>query len=614
MIRRVLLSGLLLSLPTLSAGEETQLRLSTYVTAHQVNRLFSSAEGRRRGLEAFRRFGITKVYLEGLRSGFSPADGIMRETRDFFRREGLGVSGGVATTSGKDFGVPSNRTDLFLNYEAEKTKRDMAERMRRLASLFSEIMVDDFFATDDASAESQRARKDRSWSAYRLDLMTDFARKRMIGPAREVNPNVKLIIKYPQWYDRFHNFGYDVVREPVIFDRVWVGTETRNPRTPRFGYVVPTEGYINFMWLRSVGKEKTGGAWFDFHDCTPEIYLMQAYQSVLAGARELTLFDTARVVEGTDAARRLLGRREALFALARILRGRKPLGMWAYKPPHSEGSGPEGGANLFVYDYVAALGLSPLPTAELPQRAASVFLPRHAACDPRISEKVKRFLDRGATVVVTPDFLAAGGDRKIAELAGYSGVPELKSGELEVTRFRVGSGEVRAKRKVRLRPVGTPAKAEVLCAGLGAAGEIPILTCRSLPSGGRILLFNIATFSYDEFKPPELVLLPPRPLSIGNWPPEVVDRIRSALPAPCGVRVEGANSVGVCFFSGKLLVLSNFNAEEVRVTLFSTGKEKPVFRLEKEFPHVSGARLERKDGARAVVTVPAWELSVVRWE
>ena len=71
-------------------------------------------------------------------------------------------------------------------------------------------------------------------------------------------------------------------------DTIWVGTESRNPDTrlfptPRYGYVMPTEGYINYRWLTTVAGPKTGGAWFDSIDCTAQNYLDQAYQSVLAG-------------------------------------------------------------------------------------------------------------------------------------------------------------------------------------------------------------------------------------------------------------------------------------------------------------------------------------------
>jgi len=365
--------------------------LETYATASQVERLFSTAEGRQNALRVFRELGIGKVYLEGLRSGHSPDRRLLIETRDYFLRKGMKVSGGITTTAGKDFGVRSTHTRLFLNYQSEKTQRDMAAQVRAIAAIFDEIMVDDFLATDDQSTIAKEAKGSRSWSAYRLDLMSDFAERFLIRPARNVNPDVRLTIKYPQWYDRFHRFGYDVVREPKLFDRIWVGTETRDPHTPKYGYVVPTQGYINYRWLCSIAKGKTGGAWFDFHDCPANLYLMQAYQSVLAGAEKLILFDTASVLKQGAAVETLMNRRDALFALGNLLHRRKPLGMSAYKPPHSEGSDAAGGANLYVYDYIATLGLAPIPTAEPLHLPPAGFLSRHAVADSRMAEHLRRW-------------------------------------------------------------------------------------------------------------------------------------------------------------------------------------------------------------------------------
>jgi len=59
-------------------------------------------------------------------------------------------------------------------------------------------------------------------------LMVRLSRDRVLAAAKRVNPQARLIIKYPQWYDEFHQRGYEVVRESADFDRTWVGTETRD--------------------------------------------------------------------------------------------------------------------------------------------------------------------------------------------------------------------------------------------------------------------------------------------------------------------------------------------------------------------------------------------------
>lgn len=91
---------------------------------------------------------------------------------------------------------------------------------------------------------------------------------------------------------------FEVVGEPKLFDGVWVGTETRGQFTQRFGFVQPYEGFINFRWISTLAGNKIGGAWFDHGDCTDNDFIEQAYQSVLAGAKELVIFNFDSFVTG----------------------------------------------------------------------------------------------------------------------------------------------------------------------------------------------------------------------------------------------------------------------------------------------------------------------------
>ena len=51
-----------------------------------------------------------------------------------------------------------------------------------------------------------------TWEDYRCELMAGLSQQRLLAAAKRVNPKARLIIKYPQWYDRFHERGYDVLR------------------------------------------------------------------------------------------------------------------------------------------------------------------------------------------------------------------------------------------------------------------------------------------------------------------------------------------------------------------------------------------------------------------
>ena len=46
----------------------------------------------------------------------------------------------------------------------------------------------------------------------------------IVGPAKAVNPKVKVIIKFPNWYESFQNNGYDLqITSHTIFDGIWTG-------------------------------------------------------------------------------------------------------------------------------------------------------------------------------------------------------------------------------------------------------------------------------------------------------------------------------------------------------------------------------------------------------
>lgn len=610
MTRSILLATALWLATAAGAQGETAVRFEAYVTAHQVEQLLASDESRNEALARFQDLGISKVFLETVRSGFKPSAETLTAARDFFRGRGLEVSGAVATTNGNDFGVASNQPGIWLNYQSEKTQADMAEHFRWIAGLFDELMIDDFFATDDESEISAEARGDRSWSEYRLELMMEFAARHVIAPAREANPDVQLILKFPQWYDRFHKFGYDAALAHTLFDRIWVGTETRNPETQRFGFTMPTMGYINYSWLAGLSGDKIGGGWYDFGDCTPETYLMQGYQTVLAGAREIVLFEAGGIVSDNPCLEPFKRRRHAVEALGAVIGNRRALGIPAYKPPRGEGSDEAGAGNLYVYDYLATLGLPAVPVAEPPPAGANaVFLARQAAGAPGIADNVREWLNHDAQVFVTPDFLAAVGDDELTRLAGFEPPFVLSGEEAAVNGFGAGA--------VNLRVIPMPADGSVLALGETALGPVPILT-RKRFERGEVLTLNLHTYRHGEFAPDREQFLPPRPLTIKNWPDAIVNQIHRAARFPYGFEIIGRNNEGVYFFEDNLLVLANFNHEPIVQQIRPPAGSGIEPRLHQAFPHAEGAELRPSEGpyrSHAVTAViPPWELAVIEWD
>ncbi len=375
------------------------LRVSVYATAGDVVRYLKTEEGRTKTAAAMKGLGISRIFLEGRRGDEYVDPATLKEVRDWMTGHGFAVAGGIATVPGKSFGVKQNEGLSWLNWQSAKTQADVAGFFRENAPLFDELIVDDFYCTGDKSAESDRARGGRSWEQYRRDLLTGLIEPMILKPARAANPKVKLTLKYPQWYDRFDQFGYDPPRMSPNFDRIWVGTEVRNPETQRMGFAQPTMGYMNFRWLRSVSGEKVEGAWFDHIECTAQNFVDQAYESVLAGARELTFFHLGDVVDGHPGHALFLKAMPQLNELAEKVRGRQLSGVAYYKPAGSNADG-----NLWLMDYLAMLGVPVKPAAEYPFESRVVVLGVQAAADAGVAEKAARHRKQGAKIFATPAF------------------------------------------------------------------------------------------------------------------------------------------------------------------------------------------------------------------
>jgi hypothetical protein len=348
-----------------------------------------------------------------------------------------------------------------------------------------------------------------------------------------------LVIKFPQWYDRFHLFGYDPARFCPLFDQVWVGTEVRNPKTRRMGYVQPTEGYMNFRWLSSVSP-KTTGAWFDHIECTPENFIDQAFMSVLAGAKELTLFHLSDLIEGHPGDALLSRRLTELGSLAAKIEAKQHRGIAFYKP-----SGSDAGDNMYLADYLGMVGLPLLPVAAYPTNAEVVFLPAQAAADPRILAKIRSTLDLGKTVVMTPAFIrSAGGEA--ARLAGT--LVSATSAPQQVSSLNLGTERVMLASPLQTDGGVQVADAKSCISAVTKENTVPVLTTRK-HGPGRVLVLNVRTFSEADFRASDEWLLAPVPLGLSELPPEVSGVIRQEIAGPMSLSFEGPSGIACVAFN-----------------------------------------------------------------
>jgi hypothetical protein len=533
------------------------LRFGSYATSQQVEQLAADEGFRTHAWEAIQRMGITKLYVEVYRGGHIVSAEQLAFVRDWLRQKGLDVVGGIATVPGGEIGVRQKGPLGWFNWQNDKTQRDLEKIMRMAAPIFDTFIVDDFLCTGDIGEESKLAKGDRSWGEYRRALLTQVAQSVFVGPAKQVHPGITMIVKYPQWYDRFHLFGYDTQTLPRLFDQVWVGTETRGRNTPRFGFVQPYEGFINYRWLAAIAGDKIGGAWFDHGDCAERDFLDQAYTSVLAGARELVFFNLGDIVRGHPDHERVIAEFDRLADLADFVRTHPVAGVPAYKPPNSDPGG-----DMYLMDFLGMLGIPLVPVPRFPESARIVFLPAPAAADPDLLDHVRRAMAKGTHVIVTTSLLIAlpqGG-----ELARMIGVDPNTPSSPTRARCTAEAAEVMIDLEA---PIESARADDITCTATGKT--LLLLRTVSMPKG-TISLLNTHTYSQADFDAVGEVLLCPRPLGLLSMRGPPLAALRSTFQGAAGPVFDSPGGVTFHPFSGSSdagFVVQNFNAQDVNVAV-----------------------------------------------
>ena len=540
-------------------SRKADLQLSVYVTAHTVVQQFYTEAGRREAISVLHCNGISKVYVEVYRSGLVIPPDSLKSVVGFLEKNGFEVVGGIATVPGDDFGVKQEAQLGWFNWQNPKTQNDLRKVMEESAPVFKTFIVDDFLCTADTSMESKTAKGDRSWSEYRRSLLTELSKSVFIQPAKEKNPELKIIIKYPQWYDRFHLFGYDLSTEPALFDGVWVGTETRGQYTQRYGFVQPYEGFINYRWIKTLAGDKIGGAWFDHGDCDETDFIEQAYQSVLAGAKELVMFNFDSFITGHSGHHLLRQDFEKLADLAKAVAENPVTGAVAYKPVNSDAGG-----DLYIMDYIGMLGISLVPDSKYPENASVIFLPTQAATDTAIAEKVIKSISEGKKVIMTTGFLAnAKNGEQLAKLAGIQyPLAEKKASTYLILNYDT-TDSIKLPLLTDYQISATEAKILLQTDGRNST---PYLV---QSSAGNVTVINTHTFSQADFDAVGEVLLCPRQLGLLEVSNLWVNEIRSVFHAEGAPVLDAPSRVSFQQLADGSFVVHNYNRENISIHIGS---------------------------------------------
>jgi hypothetical protein len=524
-----------------------------------------------------------KVYIETYRDKVYASDDEIERVKRQFQARGVEVAGGVTLAAGGFNGQ-------FMTFDYEKPEeRQMARRAIELAARhFDNVILDDFFFTTSKSDVDIAAKGTRSWTQYRIDTMRRISKEVVLGPARLANPKVKVVIKYPNWYEHFQGLGFDLAQQPEMFDGIYGGTETRDPvSTDQLLQQYESYGVIRYYsTLRRDGKN--GGGWVDTYNIRYiDRYAEQLWGTLLAKAPEITLFNWDPIALDTpaEAGERPWKRSETSFDWERIASAWRrahregpepgwglaagaalkqvdavlgqlgePTGIPSYRPPNSSSS------EDFLHHYLGNVGIPIAMTARFPAGADTMLLTEAAAADPEIIGEIKTQLRAGKTVFVTSGFVRATQDPKRAD-RGFQDLLEVCATGNQVLLddyykgYGAGDGSsLRDDPKTAPRAVLFPElhyftnDAWPIIRGVAGARGFPILLMNRY-SKGLLYVLDIPSNIGDLY----------------SLPPGVMNGVKAYLQANDPVRIEAPSGVALFTYDNGAYVIESYRDTETRV-------------------------------------------------
>ena len=555
---------LLAVLPAVGKGKYQNFKVSTYIRAQDVARMADERFLNETWETVSSQVDLDKIYLETHRDAFTVDEKTMTKVKKFFLSKGLEVGGGITYTR-------SEPTDFeTYSYARPVERQQVREVAEYTAKLFDDFILDDFFFIDLKNDDEIAAKGTKSWTEYRLRLMADAGRELVVNPAKKVNPKVKVIIKYPNWYDHFHGLGFNLEEEPLYFDGLWTGTETRDP-----GSAQHLQNYLSYNIVRyfdNIAPGKNGGGWVDAGgiNMSMDRYAEQLHLTMLSKTPEIILWNYMQlndvkirqqmrapwqdaggnsfcydemVAPFDKGGKKVTPTTMARFASVTLrqtdqLMGKlgNPVGLVSYKPYHSSGED-------FLQNYLGMIGLPMDMHPQFLSGRQQILLTEQAAKDPQIVEKIKGQLKKGGDVVITTGLLKA-----IREQ--LSDVCELYCGDLKAIVNDFGwFGKSEREFIIPQVKYFTNDAWEVVSAGRplnGGVSGYPILL-RDTYSKGMLFVLTIP----DDFG------------NLYDYPAAALNVIRRAMSKDVGAYIEGPSKVALFPYDNQTLVVENFNDEPV---------------------------------------------------
>ncbi len=439
-----------------------QFRVAIYIPVGVVERMQDPAWLQHSWEQISSQVHVDKVYIESYRSGLLATDAQLQTVKAFFKAHGVQVAGGIAfVASGDNAGrvtpVPKMPHEDDLGFFGTFSYTDPADRayVKHVSEVtarnFDEILLDDYFFNNTKRDSDIAAKGLQSWTSFRLKLMDEVSRDLVVGPARAVNPKAKVIIKFPNWYQHFQANGYDLDKQPKIFDGIYTGTETRDPVFSG-QHLQQYESYELIRYFDNIAPGRNGGGWIDFGNRYIDRNAEQLWDTMLAKAPQMMLFQYSDLLRPS-----MLGDRAAWASLDTTFKAGElqqwsdrggatgtanqaamagysldkvnailghlgqPIGVASYRPYQSIGED-------LLHDYFGMIGIPIELYPEFPDKAKTILLTEDAKADKEIVSKIKKHLEGGGNIIITSGLLKALQDKgldKIAEIYNTGNVLKI---------------------------------------------------------------------------------------------------------------------------------------------------------------------------------------------
>ena len=513
------------------------LKYSIFFTHGDLENLLSNDAKFKETMSYFAPVKIERAYLEGNSRGDEEIV-LMKKISERFHAAGIKTAGAMVPVSEK--GGP-------MCYNNPEDLATLEKRMRALAAIFDEIILDDWLFTICHCEKCVADRGNLSWADYRTKLILEKSKQYIIDPAKKVNPRVNVIIKYPNWYEGHRQNGYDVYNETLLYDKMAVGIETRISET-QDQHIPIYSGYIFQKWWASVAPSKWIGSWLDNYGMKggANYYNAQVWQAVMAQTPEIILWCAGQLYPpnpSSDVYTDFIKVLPEFDKVAGMLKG-SSRGVPIYLPYGSTGE-------YNIFGYFGMVGIPLTPVAEFPTESQNAIFTLHSLQDPQLAAGMIKRLKDGHDVFMTWALWKKLANSEFKNT--FSLIPH--GGTITSSDFRIREGWddkiIKADKPFTFPRIETTTWPYVRDVAVVEEDYDMAVFLRTQYLNGTIYVLNMPDNSYD----------------LQRLPTEVLTMIRRAFSKELGFTLQSPGNVGSYLFGQKQYVLYNMGDKEAPVSL-----------------------------------------------